>query len=71
VTDHDINSIGVAYKALCAVSHASLVRHETDAMRAKLRDMIAEAWDMEPEFVQDTFEALGDAIRNAQIRRRQ
>jgi uncharacterized protein (DUF2267 family) len=71
MTDHDINSIGVAYKALCAVSHASLVRIETDAMRAKLRDMIAEAWDMDPEFVQDTFEALGDAIRSAQIRRRQ
>jgi uncharacterized protein (DUF2267 family) len=71
VSNHDINSIGVAYKALCAVSSGSLVRHETDAMRAKLRDMIAEAWELDPEYVQDTFEALGDAIRRAQMERMQ
>jgi hypothetical protein len=71
VSNHDINSIGVAYKALCAVSSGSLVRHETDAMRAKLRDMIAEAWEIDPEYVQGVFEEMGDAIRRAQMERMQ
>ncbi len=53
----DFGHLVTAYRALLAISHASLTRLNTDQARAVLRDEIARHLSTDAETVQNLFEA--------------